>query len=82
MRDGAVPHMKNMCSSTPLGVKIVPPHLMAETAERIGALGVGIVGDPGLLSTVPQPELPCAEPRIVPEAAPRAPGARRRRRSS
>ncbi|MFH8768733.1 hypothetical protein [Streptomyces sp. NPDC017958] len=81
VRNGAVLHMKNSCSPTPRDVKISTPgwaaeaagEIGAEMAETIGALGVRIIGDPALLSAVPQQPLPAApEPRISPEAAARA----------
>ncbi|MEU6590972.1 hypothetical protein ABZ923_17425 [Streptomyces sp. NPDC046881] len=88
VRNGAVPHMKNTCSPTPRDVKIPTPRwavdaaaaLGAEAAERITALGVRVLGDPALLSAVPErPERPdgpdqqgSEEPGIAPEAAARA----------
>lgn len=81
VRNGAVPHMKNSCSPTPEDVKISTPRwaieaageIGAETAEWIGTLGVRIIGDPALLSAVPEQPLPAGpEPRISPEAAARA----------
>ncbi|SOD86654.1 hypothetical protein [Streptomyces sp. Ag109_G2-15] len=81
VRNGAVLHMKNSCSPTPRDVKISTPRwaveaageIGAETAERIGALGVRIIGDPALLSAVPEQASPASpEPRISPEAAAQA----------
>ncbi|MEU1704186.1 hypothetical protein ABZ478_02120 [Streptomyces sp. NPDC005706] len=81
VRNGAVTHMKNTCSPTPADVRIATPRWAAEAAaaigasaaERIGALGVRVLGDPGLLSTVPEQPVPCSpEPRMTPEAAARA----------
>ncbi|MFJ3302291.1 hypothetical protein ACIPSA_04075 [Streptomyces sp. NPDC086549] len=96
VRNGAVMHMKNACSPTPRDVKIATPRwaveaaaaIGAETAERIAAMGVRVLGDPSLLSAVPerperpersergeQPERPepdSAAARISPEAAAQA----------
>jgi hypothetical protein len=81
VRHGAVMHMKNACSPSPEDVKIRTPRwaaeaaaaVGAEAAERIAALGVRVVGDPALLSVVPEPvERPPAEPRLAPEVAARA----------
>ncbi|MFF4569190.1 hypothetical protein [Streptomyces sp. NPDC001410] len=81
VRNGAVLHMKNSCSPTPRDVKIPTPRwaaraageIGAEMAERIGTLGVRVIGDPALLSAVPELPLPAGpEPRISPEAAARA----------
>ncbi|MFJ8599642.1 hypothetical protein ACIREM_13115 [Streptomyces shenzhenensis] len=81
VRNGAVMHMKNTCSPTPHDVKIVTPRWAVEAAAgigaemmaRIGASGVRVLGDPALLSAVPEPsgEVP-GEARIAPEAAARA----------
>ncbi|WP_433450287.1 hypothetical protein ACQPXS_17775 [Streptomyces sp. CA-142005] len=82
VRGGAVLHMKNACPPAPGDVKIVTPRWAVEraaaigaaSAERIAALGVRILGDPALLSTVPeQPEPGPAEPRLAPEVAAQAP---------
>lgn len=59
VRNGAVMHLKNTCSPTARDVKISPPARAAEraaavgaaAAARIGATGVRVPGDPGLLST-------------------------------
>ncbi|MEV6111378.1 hypothetical protein AB0L59_02405 [Streptomyces sp. NPDC052109] len=81
VRGGAVLHMKNACAPEPGDVKIVTPRwavraaaeIAAESAARIAALGVRVLGDPALLSAVPeQPEPRPAEPRIAPEVAARA----------
>ncbi|WP_341829318.1 hypothetical protein [Streptomyces cyanogenus] len=80
--------MKNTCSPTHRDVKIPAPRRAVEAAaatgagaaERIAAPGLRVLGDPALLSAVPerpaQAEVPDqqgpAEPRIVPEAAARA----------
>ncbi|RMB86373.1 hypothetical protein [Streptomyces shenzhenensis] len=81
VRNGAVMHMKNTCSPTPHDVKIVTPRWAVEAAAgigaemmaRIGASGVRVLGDPALLSAVPEPsgEVP-GEARIAPEVAARA----------
>jgi hypothetical protein len=82
VRNGAVMHMKNTCSPSPEDVKILTPEwagraaagIGAEAARRIGELGVRVVGDPGLLSAVP--EAPALDgipaPRISPEVAAQA----------
>ncbi|MFF4901736.1 hypothetical protein [Streptomyces sp. NPDC001068] len=82
VRNGAVMHMKNACSPAADDVKISTPdwaaeaagRIGAEMAERIGATGVRIVGDPALLRAVPPQRGPApvagaAEARIAPEAA-------------
>ncbi|MGW0211293.1 hypothetical protein ACWDZ8_37990 [Streptomyces sp. NPDC003233] len=78
VRGGAVLHMKNACPPEPGEVKIVTPRwaveraagIGAESAERIAALGVRVLGDPALLSAVPeQPQSGQVEPRIAPEVA-------------
>ncbi|NEB05931.1 hypothetical protein [Streptomyces sp. SID13726] len=82
VRNGAVMHMKNACSPSPEDVKILTPDWAVEAAAGIGAgmarsirdLGVRIIGDPALLSAVP--EAPALDgipaPRISPEAAAQA----------
>ncbi|MEU8650124.1 hypothetical protein [Streptomyces sp. NPDC048737] len=63
IRNGAVMHLKNTCSPTARDVKISTPAWATERAAavgaaavaRIGATGVRVLGDPGLLSTVPGP---------------------------
>ncbi|MGW7823984.1 hypothetical protein ACWGLF_39140 [Streptomyces puniciscabiei] len=81
VRGGAVPHMKNACPPIPGDVKIVTPRRAveaacatgAESAERIAALGVRVLGDPALLSAVPeQPESASDEPLLASEVAARA----------
>ncbi|MET8242963.1 hypothetical protein ABZV31_00105 [Streptomyces sp. NPDC005202] len=84
VRNGAVPHMKSMCSPPPRDVKIATPRWAVEAAAAIGAemagriqgMGVRVIGDPALLSAAPMPsepaERPPAEPRIAPEVAARA----------
>ncbi|MEV6053958.1 hypothetical protein [Streptomyces sp. NPDC052107] len=81
VRGGAVLHMKNACAPAPGDVKIVTPRWAVEraaaigaaSAERIAALGVRVLGDPALLSAVPeQPEAGPAEPRLAPEVAAQA----------
>ncbi|MEV5876233.1 hypothetical protein AB0L75_18765 [Streptomyces sp. NPDC052101] len=85
VRNGAVPHMKNACSPVPGDVKIVTPRwaaeaageIGAEAAARIAALGVRLLGDPALLSAVPEQPAPApasgqVETRIAPEIAARA----------
>ncbi|MEV1077660.1 hypothetical protein AB0I98_05305 [Streptomyces sp. NPDC050211] len=78
VRYGAVMHMKNTCAPGPHDVKIGTPQwaveaaaeIGAEMAGRIGAMGVRVLGDPGLLSVVPKPvEEAGGEPRITPEVA-------------
>ena len=74
-------HMKNACAPGPQDVKIGTPQwaveaaaeIGAEMAGRIGGMGVRILGDPALLSVVPQPaEAPSGEPLIAPEVAAQA----------
>ncbi|MFF7470097.1 hypothetical protein [Streptomyces sp. NPDC008092] len=84
VRNGAVMHMKNSCSPTAADVKISTPawaveaagRIGAEMVERIGAMGVRVVGDPALLHALPaipaQPGAPAAEARIAPEVAAQA----------
>ncbi|MET7688706.1 hypothetical protein ABZT06_12115 [Streptomyces sp. NPDC005483] len=82
VRNGAVMHMKNACSPSPEDVKILTPEwaveaaagIGAEMARSIGDMGVRVIGDPGLLSAVP--EAPALDgipaPRISPEVAAQA----------
>ncbi|MGW7420339.1 hypothetical protein ACWGJB_09775 [Streptomyces sp. NPDC054813] len=85
VRNGAVMHMKNTCSPTADDVKISTPdwaveaagRIGAEMVERIGAMGVRVVGDPSLLSAVPEQREPATGPavagaRIAPEVAAQA----------
>ncbi|MGW2383021.1 hypothetical protein [Streptomyces sp. NPDC001658] len=82
VRYGAVMHMKNACTPGPGDVKIRTPRWAVEAAagigadmtERIGALGVRVLGDPALLSAVPEPagEAVPAKPLIAPEVAAQA----------
>ncbi len=84
VRNGAVMHMKNSCSPTAADVRISTPawaveaagRIGAEMVERIGAMGVRVIGDPALLHTLPaipaQPGPPAAEARIAPEVAAQA----------
>ncbi|MFJ4623102.1 hypothetical protein [Streptomyces sp. NPDC088812] len=88
VRHGAVMHMKNACSPTSRDVRISTPAWAAEAAAAIGAemtgrieaMGVRVIGDPGLLSAVPKPAhrpaqeagQPEEEPRISPEVAAQA----------
>ncbi|MET9785574.1 hypothetical protein [Streptomyces canus] len=82
VRNGAVMHMKNACSPSPEDVKILTPEWAVEAAAEIGArmagrigdLGVRVIGEPGLLSAVPEAPAPdgIPVPRISPEAAARA----------
>jgi hypothetical protein len=79
VRGGAVMHMKNTCRPAPGEARITTPvwaleavaGIGAEMAERIGAMGVRVLGDPALLSAPPpagatgEP----APPRIDPEVA-------------
>lgn len=80
IRNGAVMHMKNTCSPTAGDVKISTPgwaveaasSIGAEMAERIGAMGVRVIGDPALLSAAPErpePATATGEARIAPEVA-------------
>ncbi|MFH9858231.1 hypothetical protein [Streptomyces sp. NPDC017202] len=63
VRNGAVMHLKNTCGPTARDVKISTPAWAAEraaavgaaAAARSGATGVRVLGDPGLLSTGPEP---------------------------
>jgi hypothetical protein len=81
IRYGAVLHMKNACAPGPDDVKIRTPQWAAEAAAgigaemalRIGATGVRVLGDPGILSAVPEPPTGTdAEPRMSPEVAAQA----------
>ncbi|MGW2957924.1 hypothetical protein ACWDGI_05465 [Streptomyces sp. NPDC001220] len=85
VRNGAVMHMKNTCSPTAADVKISTPdwavraagRIGAEMVERIVTTGVRVVGDPSLLSAVPEQREPAtgpaaAEARIAPEVAAQA----------
>ncbi|MER6623625.1 hypothetical protein [Streptomyces sp. NPDC000931] len=80
VRHGAIAHMKNACSPTPQDVKIRTPQwaleaaagIGAETAARIGSLGVRILGDPESLSRVPASGGQPGEPRLAPEVAAQA----------
>jgi hypothetical protein len=82
VRYGAVMHMKNACTPGPGDVKIRTPRWAVEAAagigadmtERIGAMGVRVLGDPALLSAVPEPagEAVPAKPLIAPEVAAQA----------
>ncbi|MEU2619864.1 hypothetical protein ABZ642_17320 [Streptomyces sp. NPDC007157] len=88
VRNGAVMHMKNTCSPAADDVKISTPdwaveaagRIGAEMVERIGTMGVRVVGDPSLLSAVPERRQPAtgpaapaaAEVRIAPEVAAQA----------
>ncbi|MET7679898.1 hypothetical protein [Streptomyces sp. NPDC005423] len=81
VRNGAVMHMKNTCSPAPHDVKISTPRWAVEAAAGIGAgitariagMGVRVLGDPALLSAVPETvdEMP-HRPRIAPEVAAQA----------
>lgn len=81
VRYGAVMHMKNSCTPGPEDVKIRTPRwaveaaagIGAEMAERIVGTGVRVLGDPALLSAVPEPagQAP-ARPLLAPEAAAQA----------
>lgn len=61
VRNGAVMHMKNTCRPAPDDARITTPRwaleaaagIGAEMAERIGTMGVRVLGDPALLSAVP-----------------------------
>lgn len=81
VRNGAVMHMKNTCSPTAEDAKIATPgwaveaagRIGAEMVERIGAMGVRVIGDPSLLSAVPQQRRPATgDARIAPEVAAQA----------
>ncbi|MGC9542726.1 hypothetical protein [Streptomyces sp. UG1] len=88
VRNGAVMHMKNACTPGPGDVKIGTPQwaveaaagIGAEMAERIGEMGVRVIGDLRLLSgdrsllpAIPKPATRTdAEPRLAPEAAAQA----------
>ncbi|GAA2247994.1 hypothetical protein GCM10010415_02830 [Streptomyces atrovirens] len=80
VRHGAIAHMKNACSPTPQDVKIRTPQwaleaaagIGAETAARIGSLGVRVLGDPESLSRVPASGGRADEPRLAPEVAAQA----------
>ncbi|MFG3017492.1 hypothetical protein ACGFZQ_02880 [Streptomyces sp. NPDC048254] len=85
VRNGAVMHMKNTCSPTAEDVKISTPdwaveaagRIGAEMVERIGAMGVRVIGDASLLSAIPKQREPAPGPaateaRIAPEVAAQA----------
>ncbi|MFE4969106.1 hypothetical protein [Streptomyces sp. NPDC056660] len=85
VRNGAVMHMKNTCSPAAEDVKISTPdwaveaagRIGAEMVERIGAMGVRVIGDASLLSAMPKQREratgPAAtEARIAPEVAAQA----------
>ncbi|MGW4907500.1 hypothetical protein [Streptomyces sp. NPDC004270] len=85
VRNGAVMHMKNTCSPTAEDVKISTPdwaveaagRIGAEMVERIGAMGVRVIGDASLLSAIPKQREPATGPaateaRIAPEVAAQA----------
>ncbi|MGW7242556.1 hypothetical protein [Streptomyces sp. NPDC054804] len=85
VRNGGVMHMKNTCSPTAADVKISTPdwavqaagRIGAEMVERIVAMGVRVLGDPSLLSAIPEQREPAtgpatAEARIAPEVAAQA----------
>ncbi|QOV38359.1 hypothetical protein IM697_08235 [Streptomyces ferrugineus] len=88
VRNGAVMHMKNACTPGPGDVKIGTPQwaveaadgIGAEMAERIGAMGVRVIGDLRLLSgdrsllpAVPKPATRTdVDPRLAPEVAAQA----------
>jgi hypothetical protein len=85
VRGGAVMRTKNACDPTTRDVNIRTPAWAVEaatalgerTAHRIAALGVRVVGDPGLLfqATEPAPEAAAPahdEPRLDPEVAAQA----------
>ncbi|MFD4623495.1 hypothetical protein [Streptomyces sp. NPDC058475] len=80
VRGGAVMHMKNTCRPAPDDARIVTPAwaleaatgIGAEMAERIGTMGVRVLGDPALLSAVPSAAQDGPAPaaaRIDPEVA-------------
>jgi hypothetical protein len=85
IRNGAVMHMKNACSPTPRDVRISTPRWAVDAAARTAAemmdhiarMGVRVLGDPALLSAVPEPTAEgqaeaSQEPRIAPEVAAQA----------
>ncbi|MFG1669002.1 hypothetical protein [Streptomyces sp. Y7] len=81
VRNGAVMHMKNTCTPGPGDVKIGTPRwaveaaaaIGAEMAERVGGMGVGVLGDLRLLSAVDRAGSGAGvEPRISAEAAAQA----------
>ncbi|MGW7255571.1 hypothetical protein [Streptomyces sp. NPDC054834] len=80
VRNGAVMHMKNACSPTARDVRIATPRwaleaaaaIGAEMAEGIGMTGVRVLGDPALLSAVPEQAEPGRD-EPVPDAARIAP---------
>ncbi|MFE9442737.1 hypothetical protein ACFYO2_27950 [Streptomyces sp. NPDC006602] len=81
IRYGAVMHMKNTCTPGPQDVKIGTPQwaveaaarIGAEMAERIGGMGVRVLGDPALLFAVPKPAgVTSGKPLIAPEVAAQA----------
>ncbi|MFE2043392.1 hypothetical protein ACFXAZ_21195 [Streptomyces sp. NPDC059477] len=87
VRHGAVMQMKNACSPTAEDARIVTPdwavrragEIAAEMTGKIADAGVRIIGDPAILSAVPD-RAPAAEPgepvpataRIAPEVAAQA----------
>ncbi|MEU9287617.1 hypothetical protein AB0D57_23600 [Streptomyces sp. NPDC048275] len=82
VRNGAVMHMKNTCRPAADDARIHTPTwaleaaagIGAETAERIGTMGVRVLGDPALLSAPPVAggAEETASPRIDPEVAAQA----------
>lgn len=81
VRNGAVMHMKNTCTPGPGDVKIGTPRwaveaaaaIGAEMAERVGGMGVRVLGDLRLLSAVDRAGSGAGvEPRISAEAAAQA----------
>jgi hypothetical protein len=84
VRYGAVMHMKNACTPGPDDVKISTPRwaveaaagIGAEIAERIGGMGVRVLGDPALLSAVDapagEPDRSAPAPLLAPEVAAQA----------
>jgi hypothetical protein len=83
IRYGAIMHMKNTCAPAKDEARIVTPQWAAEAAaaagadivERIGTLGVRVIGDPALLCAVAKPVTRTASagpPRLSTEAAAQA----------
>ncbi|MFF7328784.1 hypothetical protein [Streptomyces sp. NPDC008150] len=86
IRYGAIMHMKNTCAPSKDEARIVTPPWAVEAAaavgaeitERIGAMGVRVIGDPALLSAVARPAAaptlpaPAGPPRVSAEAAAQA----------
>jgi hypothetical protein len=75
MKSSRTPPAGEVRVTTPQWAVEAAATIGAEIAERIGELGVRVVGDPGLLHKVPSaagPEHEPSAPQIAPEAAAQA----------